>query len=351
MVRIMHFNDMPEKHARALAHAVSSGSSMPMQLQGMRVKIRKDPQACQVWLAWVLAQMPKVRFLSLCILRKEGLSWVPPLLQLRHLNLEFGLCTEVCMAQVLLLTNLQTLALSETCHDNHIDVLDLRLLPKLQCASLDISCKKLWVGQQCRLHLDMEDGDHIIDGDWSDALASLTSVYWLEQKRNVVVQLLSILAEASNLCYVSLTCDNAGSPRALLTPEGTLLSLTRLYISAKLIFLHLPAGLVLEQLVLASEHELYISCKKIETFLNGISAFSITYKNAQGSFLLDTCTAMAARGKTIMVCTDNCMQRLQKCRRTRVEYKPSGVHIMDEFECPCGCCDDCLMRAGLVHDS
>ena len=231
--------------ARALANAVSCSCSVPTQVQDMTLVLDEDPHTCMMWMAWLLAHMPRLRYLKLTIWDHQ-LSWVPPLMQLQHLELKYDTSTDASMAELLLLTNLRTLSL---CENYGLDVLDLRMLPKLQCARLYVSCKKLWVAEQCRVYLELSEVNFTNSHDWSDALGSVRSVAWTTEGTRIGQQLPALLMQAHNLSWVDLVCGDVGSADAPVVLVGTLSHLARLNIRASTIHMQLPASLALDRLM------------------------------------------------------------------------------------------------------
>lgn len=104
-----------------------------------------------------------------------------PLLQLQHLEVKCDACTNASMAELSQLTNLKTLSFYEAGWESSIDILDLRMLPHLQCARLHISCKKLQVAEQCRVQPDLTDTILLDIRDGSHALALVRSVAWTKE--------------------------------------------------------------------------------------------------------------------------------------------------------------------------
>lgn len=323
---------------RALANAVSCSCSVPTQVQDMTLILDEDPHTCMMWMAWLLAHMPRLRYLKLTIWDHQ-LSWVPPLMQLQHLELEYDTSTDASMAELLLLTNLRTLSL---CENYGLDVLDLRMLPKLQCARLYVSCKKLWVAEQCRVYLELSEVNFTNSYDWSDALASVRSVAWTTEGTRIGQQLPALLMQAHNLSWVDLVCGDVGLADAPVVLVGTLSRLARLNIRANTIHMQLPASLALDRLVIDAQHELYLSCNHVGAFLDGVSGFSINFKTAAGSFMMELCMEMVIRGMAvnIMPLTND---------QTRLCHNISTAQVYDFFGCPCGSCNTCLKRAGPVH--
>lgn len=215
------------------------------------------------------------------------------------------------------------------------------MLPKLESARLYVNCMKLWVAEQCCVHLELTDANFTDDNDWSDALASLRSVEWMTEG-GVSGRLPTLLTQAHNLRWVELVCESLGSGYAPVKLEGALLHLTRLNVKANTIHMQLPATLAVDQLVIDAENVLCLSCKHGGAFLERVSAFSIIFKSAAGSFMMELCAEMATRGMAVNILP-------LRNGQTRLCHNISSTQCTNFFECPCGSCNDCLRRAGLVH--
>ncbi len=331
----------------ALGDMCAGGHVMPPHLQHLSLGIQwGEPEECMAWLPMVLAQTPELHSLKLTM---PKLLRVPPLLQLRHLVLTFFGCTEGCLADLALLTSLQTLsleALYPKMQDRFTEI-DLRPLVRLQQVRLfDIQCEAVYVGENCQVHVDVT--DHIsYDSEGfnpaclAEVLPMTSSVSWTESGGVLTNPLPAFLTQAGNLSCVWLEVDTVGALGAPLILEGNLGKLRELRIRAKFAYLHLPATLAVDALMIDLVLELCLTCEDVGAFVEGVRAFKIVYKVDNGSFLNMVGPAMAARGMAMEVTS------CRLGRNTQVQHKPDGVQALD-VRCSCGCCSVCLVKAGLM---
>ncbi len=281
--------DISESEAREMAKLVSH--SMPLQLEDVDL----DTTGLMLF-GQELAQMHHLRYLNLSVFQgTHGSVYetarIPPLTQLRHLELMLTVAlTDAMMADVSLLRNLQTLLLSQEDYEKDppptIAVLDLQLMPQLQCACLiNINCRKVCALEHCRIYVNLQDTREatiIPNNDWSGALDSIQSVLW-EQSRSLPLPLPAMLAQAMNLTSVALYFNTVGTSGAPLILEGSLAHLRFLLIRANTMYVHLPSTLMLEKLHLETGGELYVTCEDIGAFLDGVHVFRISCNKAIGS--------------------------------------------------------------------
>lgn len=96
----------------------------------------------------------------------------------------------------------------------------------------------------------------------------------------------------------------------------------------------MPPGLAFDASMIDAEHEPRMYCEDIGAFLEGVGAFSIIYDTAGGSFMMDLCAAMVAKGLVV-----DAVPLINV--RTRLHYNLPSAQIFDFFKCPCGCCNKC----------
>lgn len=88
------------------------------------------------------------------------------------------------------------------------------------------------------------------------------------------------------------------------------------YTSGQALNLRMPPGLAFDALMIDAEHEPCMYCEEIGAFLEGVGAFSINYDTAGGSFMMDLCAAMVAKGLVV-----DAVPLINV--RTRLHYNPS----------------------------
>ncbi len=350
----MSFNDLGKLHAKALSELISEDHNVLAQLQELDLHFAQqgqnegeedEEQASLMWMVWVLAQLQQWRLRSLK-LRLRRLLWVPPIVQLTHLSVTFT-CAVCCSMQWLsLLTNLETVLLhmgDPLSAPRGLQVMDLRKCTQLRSACFrDVHCAEVHVPRQCAIHLELSRADLTAGCDWSGALASVQSLCWgLKGHAPKQLHLPVAMVQACNLRWLDLHCEQVGAAGAPLNVGAALSSVVKLRIRCSALHLRLPDKSALEELVIHAE-DMNVRCGDVLAFTEQLRAFHIVCTSATGDFLVHMRTAMVVRGKRIT--SEECPIRLPWAQVKHIMYSSGEC----EFGCPCGCCSECLFRAGLM---
>lgn len=344
MARAVSFSGIRAAQATALANVICNGGAGPVRVQQINLTFahnedREQEKASLMWLASLLLQLPRLRYLDMHVHR---LIWVPPLLQIRHLSLTFASAVSSSLQWLSLLANLQTLLLrmrhpqaESTC----MGTLDLQSLVQLHSACLcDVRCKELHIAPRCNIHLELRNVDQFALSSWSSTLAFVRSMAWGSFGHLPVgIQPPPSLLHACNLSRLDLHCAITGSASAPLTLGDVLPAIKKLRIKSSAVHLCLPARSVLEELVIFAD-EINLSCEDVGAVLEHLRAFHFVYRSARGPFLIDLSMAILAQGKAVN--TKGC-----PWERTELRHRVADC----DFRCPCGCCGECLRRLVLVH--
>ncbi len=284
--------------------------------------------------AWLLAHAPALTVLSCTV---GTMSWLPPLVHLKHLDLTLsGAAGDVCAA----LTSAKSLVTLRLAAKNisagvvGVPELHLGHLSALQTPVLQgVSPTELSLSEECLLSVKHAMFD---SKEWDSAPRNVHMIQTCALPR-VSTALPAFFLNLCNLHTVILFVDEAGDVRNLVS-LGPLAHVRRLYVQAKKLYLKIPSIVCWQELMVncVPPGELMLSFDDVQAFASTVSQCCIYYPTLRGLWCADLCSALSGMGISWSI-------EGSTADKTNV-YFPESCNV-DFGDCSCGGCLECLKRS------
>ena len=331
-----------EQVAEGAAHGlVSIKQVQPLIIDAPQYSYADRALSC---LPWVLAQISELEVL---LAPTGNTPWFPPMVTLKHLNLNIESSQGNLCAAVRDCICLETLSLV---YQGTIIIgrLEMRDLSNLRVVVLKgLAPDSISVPEACQLQIalfygidrDMQNGNL-----WRRVLANINSIDAIMTHLDTVqltIFLNATLKPLQNLQTLRIEMSGNTSIRNVLDLTG-FAQIKKLCISGKELALRIPADVSWDTLEVIATEGLALGFEDVGAFTQAVHCFSASYKHLCSTGALELCRALTLRG---IKCTflDNGPDACCKF------WFPAAVI---PFGCCCGACLDCLIASGdIVADA
>lgn len=300
-------------------------------------------------LTWLLCQTTNLKLLSM---RVGPMTWFPPVVHLKHLELEFFGGTGDVLRSLPHAEGLQTLSLSACMlgevvdRASHAPKLCLTALKHLQLVALQFLVPaEISLPESCALSLfGLEERDFPEHG-WETVHKHL----WIFQNDSlepVLTCIPTLLCNSvSRLSRVSLHANTFGSANSVLSLKG-LAHVERVQLSGIDLYMDVPARVAWKHVVICARNTLDLSFEDEHGFANCVPEVFFYYLLSGGLWVAHLCTALSAIGKKWRAYKKGGLNA----------FHPQVSHGGDQDEsfwmeeCFCGACSHCLCKSGVVAE-